>query len=199
MKRLTPEEEMRLLTECIKKGNCESLITRYWNYVYFAVRETLRICGIRDSVANLEDYRNTVFVRLLENDRRRLRKYEPEAGLRLTGWIKLISVRTVLNELRKKGFDTPNADRRRLDLPEDFFSGDAHIPTPPESRRWGTILEAMARLSPRDRLVLKLCFFHGLSVPEVANALRQTTGATYTIKSRALKNLRQAIKNEKKV
>jgi RNA polymerase sigma factor for flagellar operon FliA len=60
-----------------------------------------------------------------------------------------------------------------------------------EERR--LIQDAMEKLPSRDRLVLKLHYYHELSLPEVASLIHTSVGATYTIKSRAIERLRAQI------
>jgi len=53
-----------------------------------------------------------------------------------------------------------------------------------------TLLEALARLSPRDRAVLVLRYWEDVSVEETAEILRSSSGAVRTQTSRALVRLR---------
>ncbi|GAA5003047.1 SigE family RNA polymerase sigma factor [Kitasatospora paranensis] len=53
-----------------------------------------------------------------------------------------------------------------------------------------TLLEALARMSPRDRAVLVLRYWEDVSVEETAELLRSSPGAVRTQSSRALARLR---------
>jgi RNA polymerase sigma-70 factor (sigma-E family) len=56
-----------------------------------------------------------------------------------------------------------------------------------------TLLDALARLGPRDRAVLVLRYWEDRSVEETARALRSSAGAVRTQSSRALGRLRSIL------
>jgi RNA polymerase sigma-70 factor (sigma-E family) len=56
-----------------------------------------------------------------------------------------------------------------------------------------TLLDALARLAPRDRTVLVLRYWEDRSVEETAQALRLSAGAVRTRSSRALARLRTVL------
>ncbi|WP_030756095.1 MULTISPECIES: SigE family RNA polymerase sigma factor [unclassified Streptomyces] len=72
---------------------------------------------------------------------------------------------------------------------------DAGAPTPgsgdPGLRP--TLLEALARLSPKDRAVLVLRYWEGRSVEETADAMNAGSAAVRTRTSRALARLREQV------
>ncbi len=192
MKRLSPEEERQLLYECIVCGKKEKLVQQYWNLVYHIVRKTLTMKNIRFTHEDIEDLRNEVFVKLFDKGCWRLKQYREKLGHGLAGWIALIANRTVLNYLRKKGFNSLSwqnsrvAIEEKLDLKQDERSLGAL-----EERR--LVQDAIEKLPSRDRLVLQLHYYHELSLPEVASLIRTSVGAAYTIKSRAIERLRAQI------
>jgi RNA polymerase sigma factor (sigma-70 family) len=187
------EKELHLLDECFQKGRKNPIVREYWNLVYSAVSETLRMKRIHFSPEDVEDLRNIVFIQLFDKDSRRLRLYKPEGNMSLAGWIRLIAVRTVLNELRKKGYDS--ISWRRNKLTEEFILENETRGEPvfamdslePE------ISEAMEKLADGERYLLKLHYYHDVPLPEIAGIMNKSIGSVYTMKSRALKKLKEVI------
>ena len=192
MKRLSPEEERQLLYECIVCGKKEKLVQQYWNLVYYTVRKTLTMKNVRFTHEDIEDLRNEVFVKLFDKGCWRLKQYKEELGHGLAGWIALIANRTVLNDLRKRGFNGLSRQNSKVQIEEELQlkQEEVDLETMEEKR---LIHDAMEKLPSRDRLVLKLHYYHELSLPEVASAIHRTVVATYTIKSRAIKRLKALI------
>ena len=192
MKRLSPEEERQLLHECIVCGRKDKVIQQYWNLVHYTVRKTLIIKNVPFTGEDIEDFRNDIFVKLFDKGCRRLRQYREELGHGLAGWIALIANRTVLNYLRKKGFNSLSRKNTKVPIEEILdLKHEKNSLEVMEERR--LIQDAMEKLPSRDRLVLKLHYYHELSLPEVASLIRTSVGATYTIKSRAIERLRAQI------
>lgn len=194
MKRLSPEEDRQLLYECIVCGNKEKLVQQYWNLVCHIVRKTLTMKNVRFTHEDIEDLRNEVFLKLFDKGCWRLKQYREELGHGLAGWIALIANRTVLNDLRKKGFNGLSRKNTRVPIEEivDLKNKKNSLEVMEERR---LIQDAMEKLPSRDRLVLKLHYYHELSLPEVASLIHTSVGAVYTIKSRAIERLRAQISN----
>ncbi len=192
MNRLSPEEERQLLYECIISGKKHKLVQQYWNLVYHTVRKTFTVKHVPFTQEDIEDLRNEVFVQLFDKGCWRLRQYREELGHGLAGWITLIANRTVLNYLRKRGFDSLSWQNTRVPIEEILdLKQEKNSLEVMEERR--LIQDAMEKLPSRDRLVLKLHYYHELSLLDVASAIHRTAGATYTIKSRAIKRLKALI------
>lgn len=192
MKRLSLEEERQLLHECIVYGKKHKVVQQYWNLVYYTVRKTLIIKNVPFTGEDIEDLRNEVFVKLFDKGCWRIRQYREKLGHGLAGWIALIANRTVLNYLRKKGFNGLSRKNTRVPIEEILdLRHEKNSLEVMEERR--LIQDAMEKLPSRDRLVLKLHYYHELSLPEVASLISTSVGATYTIKSRAIERLRAQI------
>ncbi len=196
MKKLSQEEERRLLAECILGDGKEKLVRQYWRLVFKAVQKTIDLKGASFSVEDVEDIRNEVFVRLFDRGCKRLRQYKEGAGLSLASWITLIANRTTLNFLRQKGFDSLTWRNSRIPIEDELVrrrEGESAHAKYEKEERLLLIQKSMEALAPGDRLILKLHYLHGLPLPEVASYLKKTVGAVYTAKSRALNRLRKLV------
>ena len=194
MIRLTPSEEYELLREVIVLNKKERLVQQYWNLVYHIVSKTLtrkRIAFLRDDI---EELRNEVFVRLFDRDCRRLRQFREKGGLNLSGWIILVTSTTVLDCLKKK--DPVGVGRRdkRLSLEDEpFFAVQDDGLKSMENRI--SFKEALNKLPPVYQEVIKM-YCSGSSMPEIATKINKSPIAATTIKSRALKRLKNLIDKE---
>jgi len=194
MIRLTPSEEYELLREVIVLNKKEKLVQQYWNLVYHIVRKTLnrkRIVFVKDDI---EELRNEVFIRLFDRDCRRLRQFREEGGLNLSGWIILVASSTVLDCLKKKD---PGGIARRdkmLSLEDaPFFAVQSDGLKSLENSI--SFKEALIKLPPVYQEVIRM-YCLGSSMPEIAIGINKSVIAATTIKSRAVKRLKNLIDKE---
>jgi RNA polymerase sigma factor (sigma-70 family) len=190
------QEERNILDECIHVNKCERLLCQYWEIVRFTVIRAFQVRHVHFTQDDIEELRNDVFVRLFENDRKKLKQYDESFGLTLRSWIKLIASQTVGMYLRKKdriGYLGVTPLIPIEDLDEALGSIDE---TPRyDARQVLMMLEEMMKgMSHTERLVLQLHFEQGLSWQDVASALHRNINNIYQIRHRALKHLKEIIK-----
>ncbi|MCP4346334.1 MAG: sigma-70 family RNA polymerase sigma factor [Desulfobacterales bacterium] len=195
MKRLTTEEERRLLHECLCLGRKDRLVKQYWKLVQSTVEKILKKygCCTEDDTASL---RNDVFVRLLERNCQRLRQYEEKKGRGLAGWIYLITVQTVIRSLDKKGPDSISSQDRRVSFVEEIYnSGGRSFRNIEAADR--LIEENLKKLPSKDQLILKLYLYRDLSAEDIASYMNMNVNACNTARSRAFARLRELITEDK--
>jgi RNA polymerase sigma factor (sigma-70 family) len=143
----------------------------------------------------LEDLRNEVFVRLFDKGCKKLRQYRPGAGLGLAGWIKLIAGQTVKMYLRKKDRHGTLGDNKLLSADEliQEIGGKAPEGQLEAREKLRQVAEMLETFPHQERLVLKLHFFDGLTLEQIANFTHKKIGNVYAIKSRGLKRLREVL------
>ncbi|GBC59644.1 RNA polymerase sigma-70 domain protein [Desulfonema ishimotonii] len=197
MSKLTEQEE-RVLNICVNDNRCDELIRYYWESVYGAVFRALKHDGNRACAEDAEELRDDAFVRLLENDRRKLRMYDPKRGLSLKNWICMVAAQTVRSYLRKK--DRPGQVRGGVPVSLGLIREELIKPchtTADEERRYeareklACLAEAMTQLPHLERLVLQLHFEDGMNPPEIATATNRTTNNIYQILHRARNRLKK--------
>jgi RNA polymerase sigma-70 factor (ECF subfamily) len=191
-------EDRDLLSRCFSGDGeaAENLVRRFSNLVYKAVQHTLIVKHVRFNKQDLEDFHNTVFLRLFANDCKKLKQYRGENGCSLATWIRLITVRTVLDHLRKKGVDSITRRDTHITLDEVYgLKGDEYdgLALLEKAEQEQLLREGMRNLPPRDRLFMKLHFDQGLSVAEVAAAMQVSVENVYTIKHRAIQRLKTQV------
>ena len=192
------EEDRRLIAECVSgdRKASEVFVRRFSNLVYRSVLYTLRTRHVPYQGQDLEDLHNTIYLKLFEQDCKKLRQYEGRNGCSLATWIRIIAVRTVLNHIRKKGVDAILWQKKRVPLDEmPEVRGDAEESwvLMDRAERERMVQDGVRNLPPRDRLFMKLHFEQGLPVEEVATALKISVQNVYTIKHRAIKKLKSYV------
>jgi RNA polymerase sigma factor (sigma-70 family) len=174
----------------------EAFVRRFSNLVYRSIQYTLRIRDISCSQSDLEDLHNTVFVKLFDRKCKKLRQFKGKNGCSLSSWIRLISVRTVLDSVRKGRTDALTRKNSVLSL-DALADMKSEAPEPLTVMNKGEqsrmIRKGLLSLLPRDRLFLKLHCLRGLSIREVAVILRISEGNAHSLKHRAIKRLRAQI------
>ena len=191
------EEEKTLLIGCFRgdKSFQEAFIRRFSNLVYSTILQTYRVKVGDVPDQDLDDLHNTLFVRLLERQCRRLRQFKGKNGCSLASWVRVITVRTVIDYIRESGDALSRSSF--LETEESLERLQADFPEPwermEELERKEILDAAMASLKPRDRLFLKLNCLGGIPIWEVAAMLHITENNAYSLKNRSLRRLKAAV------
>jgi len=159
----------------------KAFVLRWSNLIYGTVLHTLREHG-RHSAEEVEELSQDVFLRLIQNDFRLLRQYDPQkAGL--ATWLTLVARSTTLDYLRRRRLET---------VPLDQAPETAITDPPPES---GHLNIPDGLLPPRQHLVLKLLLEKELSPREAADFLQVEVQTIHSLKNKALQKLRKFFRN----
>jgi len=188
-------EDRQLISKCLSgdRGAWETVVRRFSNLVYQTVRTTFLAKQIPLSRQDLEDLHNTVFLGLFEQGCAKLKLYQGRNGCTLASWIRIVTVRIVLNHLRKKGVDGPLWEKKKAPVEElSWLRGDDQGPLAlmESAEQEKLVHEGMESLAPRDRLFMKLHVDQGLAVEEVAEALQISVQNAYVVKHRAVERLK---------
>ncbi len=189
------EEDRQLLKKCIS-GDKEAsglFVQRFSDLVYRSVQYTFISKHVKFNHNDLEDLHNTVFVQLFENQCRKLKQYEGRNGCSLATWVRTLTVRIILNHIRKKGVDSMEGRNRLIpldDLPELREKREEPLTLLEKSEQESLVRDGILKLPPRDRMLIKLHFEQGLSLPEVAETMRISVKNAYTVKHRAIQKLK---------
>jgi len=197
MKR-TLGEDRDLLARCFAgdREAADTLVRRFSSLVYRAIQHTLIVRQVRFAREDLEDFHNTVFLRLFEKGYRKLKQYQGRNGCSLATWIRLITVRVVLDHLRKKGVDSIAGRDAQVALDEvyglkkDECDGLTFLKREEKVR---LLSQGIQNLPARDRLFMRLHFDQGLSVEETAGAMQITIENVYVVKHRAIQRLKAEV------
>lgn len=183
-------EDRELVDRCIR-GEArawELLVERLGSSVYDAARFTLR--RVLGSVQNedVENVYQAVLLALCDKGAHRLRLFQGRSSLKT--WITSVTGRFALNyirtEKRKGSLKYIALDESVGDLPDrDLFPGD------PEDRE--RLHAALEKIPSREKLLLKLFYFDGLSYRAIAELLRMPVNSISPLLLRAKESLKKQL------
>ncbi len=156
------------------------LVGRFGGVIFSAAAKTIRAHAGADGSAAASDVTQDVFVKLLRDDYRLLRTYDP-ARASLATWLTVIARSTAIDHLRRR-----RAGEVSLDEPATGEPPAAPEPSIPAEAP--SIPEGL--LSPRQTLIMRMIYEDGLSVAETAKTLAITTQTVRSQRHKALAKLR---------
>jgi RNA polymerase sigma-70 factor (ECF subfamily) len=191
-------KDRRWLKKCIggDKKACERFVREFSDLVYRSVRHTLWAKDVSFNQEDLEDLHNTVFLQLFENQGLKLRQFKGKNGCGLGTWIRVITVRIVLNHIRKKGLDSITGQKKRIpleDIPELSFADFGPLAEIEKAENRQSLKDGIRKLPPRDRLFLLLHYENGYSLKEVAESMKLSLDNAYIIKHRAIQKIKSML------
>jgi len=175
------------LTACLcgDKNAWDAFVERYMPVIFAAVQRTIRRYKADRDPDQIHDSVQEVFVRLVKQDYRLLRSYDPDRSS-LSTWLTIVARSTTIDGLRRKRLNTVPLDEHAESVSASPDSGSEL----PEVE----IPEAL--LSPRQRLVLRLLFDREMSVADAAKVLGVEPQTVRSAKHKALQKLRRFFKRD---
>jgi len=185
-------KEKDLIAGCLarEKPAWDAFVVQYSALVYHTIRKTLTLHHALPQDDLVEDLHQDFFLRLCENDFRKLRQFKGDRGCSLASWLRMIASRLTIDFLRKQ----ESIPASLVDGPTARADPSAALIILEEER---LVAQAIEALSPRDRLFVELCFRRGLPPEETAAILRMSVGTVYTQKSRILAKLREVLEKSR--
>jgi len=181
-------DERQLVDRCIRgeAGAWELLVREFGPAVHDAARFTLRRVLGSAHDEDVENIYQGVLLGLCDKDAHRLKLFQ--ARSRFKTWVTSVTARFALNyirtEKRKGSLKYLALDASAADLPDrDLFTGDVE-----ERER---VHRALDKIPPREKLILKLFYFDGLSYKTVAEILRIPINSVSPLLIRAKESLRK--------
>jgi len=191
------EKQQQILDECLLEDKKERLVIEYGDLIYYTIRKTLLFYNLHFTKEDIEDLRIEVFIRLFDNDCRKLKQFDPKK-LNLAGWIKLIANQTTLDEIRKKDPYALSKQKGRVFIEDVQESFDFDEKSRLDARQMLMLIhETIEEMSLQDKTILKLFYYQQLSLSQVASIIGKNNRSTQVAKSRAKKKLKEKI--EKKI
>jgi len=185
------EKEKTLLAGCLngEKRAWDAFVLQYSSLVYHTIRKTLSLYHVEARQELIEDLFQEFFLRIVQDDFRKLRQFRGERGCSLASWLRLVATRLTIDFLRQQRPPT-------VEVPDSLPSAQ---PDPSDSlmdnEQASRLSQALEGLPPRDRLFLEFYYHKGVPPEEIAAILKVSVSAVYTQKSRLLAKLREILRN----
>jgi len=158
-------------------GAWRELLRRYGRLILACITRTGKRYGLVLSEPDVEDIYADVCLRLLAEDMRRLRAYDPRRA-KFSTWVGMIAVQATTDHLRVI------ARRPTVGMPSSAEQNPDVRPGPAEAlmarERWEQIEARLNTMTPRDRRFFVLHFALGLDPEAVASALGISKKTVYT-------------------
>jgi len=167
-----------------EKAEWDTFVDRFSPVIYSAIRRTFLAHVGTANEDDLRDLMQKVFVRLVKDDFKLLKSYDPSRASLVT-WLNLISRSATIDFLRRLTPRTVPIDEGAMEV------SDPRAPTP------SLPIDIPSRLlSPRQKLILHLLFDEEMSTGEIAGLLGIEEQTVRSMNHKALKKLRKFFKNE---
>ena len=184
------EKEKTLIAGCLRseKAAWDSFVLQYSNLVYHTIKKTLNLHHVETRADLVEDLYQEFFLSLLRNECKKLRQFKGAHGCSLASWLRLLTAQLTIDFLRKQARISSEVagavSRHGPDTAEPLLNE--------EQER--LLNQAIQTLSPRDRILLDLCYRQALASEEIAQLLKTSVNAVYAQKSRLLEKIREVLR-----
>ena len=185
--------ESELLKGCIS-GDKESwtlFVKQYNKLIYYTIYKTLRVNGQSTDPDDINDLFQEVFTSFCDNNCKKLRAFDPQKGVKLSSWLRMITVRMIIDHLRKS---KPVVSLDALPVEPSQAGGQEGLV---DEESMGLLREVIEQLSTKDKLLIELFYMKELPPEEISQILKISLGALYTRKNRVLEKMRKIAKEQK--
>jgi RNA polymerase sigma factor (sigma-70 family) len=179
-----------VLSKCLRgeKRAWDAFVDRYAGVIFAAVRRVLRGRGPGGEEAAVEDMTQEVFLRLVKNDFRLLRTYDPGRASLVT-WLTIVARSTAIDLLRRKRLPTVSLDEA---APVEASAPPAGPAEPADV----TAELPPGLLTARQKLLLHLLFDREMTPAAAAELLGVSAQTVRSTKYKAIQKLRKYFASE---
>jgi len=184
------EKEQTLIAACLRRDKAawDSFVAQYSNLIYHTIKKTLNLHHVETRADFVEDLYQEFFLSLLRNEYKKLRQFRGAHGCSLPNWLRILAARLTIDFLRKQA---PTSG-------EVAGAMSRHGPDPAEpllnEQQEKLLNQAIQTLSPRDCILLDLCYRQALASEQIATLLKTSVSAVYAQKSRVLEKIREVLR-----
>jgi RNA polymerase sigma-70 factor (ECF subfamily) len=180
MKTVSRLDEMELLAAVLsgpqRARALEEFQQRYSALVYACARRVLRRYGAAHTPDEVEDLVADLWLRLLDNDMERLRRFEPARKIKVSTWVGLITTNFVIDSLRRRRkYDS-------LDSVPEPTTNDSPQAALERRQEAAVAKKALLQLSQKDRSFFLACFHEERAPADLAKELGVSLNTIYSRK-----------------
>jgi len=185
--------EIELLEGCIAgdKKRWTLFVERYNKLIYHTIYKTLRVNSVATNPDDINDLFQEIFASFCASNCKKLRMFDPHKGVSLASWLRMITVRTTIDHLRKMRPVTP-LDELPVE-PAETGGQEAIV----DEESLNMLRGVVEQLPAGDKLLIELAFMRELPAEEVASILDISVTAFYTRKNRIITKMRKIAEERK--
>ena len=185
--------EIELLEGCIAgdKKRWTLFVERYNKLIYHTIYQTLRVNSVATDPDDISDLFQEIFTSFCASNCKKLRMFDPHRGVSLASWLRMITVRTTIDHLRKR---RPVTALDELPVEPSQTGGQEAIV---DEESLNMLRGVVEQLPAGDKLLIELAFMRELPAEEVAGILHISVTAFYTRKNRIIVKMRKIAEERK--
>ncbi|HOZ48477.1 MAG TPA: sigma-70 family RNA polymerase sigma factor [Candidatus Hydrogenedentes bacterium] len=165
------------------------LFSQYATHVERAIRRAFFKAGAPCSEEDVEDIRNSLFLRLYRDGCAMLRKLRTPGSLR--AWLARIASNAAVDFLR--GRASAQRLRQRTSQDPTYAAEQTPADVPETNERTNLLLQALNELAAEDRLILRLRYMDKMSHREIAGLMGLNVNTASARLRRAIDKLRRVL------
>jgi RNA polymerase sigma factor (sigma-70 family) len=198
---MNPPSDHALINGCIN-GNArmrERFVIRFSNLVYATVRGVCKYYNTIFDQQDLEDWHNSIFVGLFDNNCWKLQQYKGTKGCSVASWVRIVSISHMKDVFRriKDVLDRPDRTHPLDWILDKKSEASSALDQLEKAEVHALIKQEIEKLSARYRLILELNVYRELPMSDVARMLKVSENNAYSIKHRAIQKLKENILRKK--
>lgn len=169
-----------------------TFFAKYERLVISCIRKVMRRYGAAFNDEDVEDLVSATALNIVKDDYKKLRAFDPSRGYKLSSWIGLIATNTAHDALRRRA-PTEVWAAVALDdtAPVPLVSADQAAPDALEAEDQARELrEAIAQLSPAERLFMDYYYVQELEPDVIARLMSISVNTVYSRKNKIREKLR---------
>ncbi len=178
--------ELELLGAVIQRepGAWQTFFKRHERLILACLRRVYNRYHVPMTREQLEDLVGMVCLDLVRGDYKKLRKYDPDRGYRLSSWVGLIATNIAHDALRRRGPPHTSTDDEESPLTELTSA----LPDPLEvlnhKERVEILAEAVTHLTPTDQEFIRLYYKEQRTPEEIAETSGVSVNTVYSRKNK---------------
>jgi RNA polymerase sigma-70 factor (ECF subfamily) len=179
-------DDRELLRRCLRgePAAWEEFVRAHTERLTGILRRELRRIDSGIAEQELQDLLQDVWVHLLKDDVRALRRFDPSRGVPLEAWVVLLARNVALDHLRRRG------SRREVPLEVVGEAVADRSDAPAQETVPSDLKGVWDLLTPREALVLRLRFEQGLGYGQIARILGIARQTVYSLAHSARRKAR---------
>lgn len=190
--------DRELIEGCLAgdKTVSEAFVRHFSRLVFGTIQSVFKSKGALVDRYDIEDLHNTVFISFFEKRCKKLQLYEGRNGCSLATWVRMVTVRVVLDHLRRRTDLLSRPERLiPIELAEEKTTAmeDSPWACMATKEQLALIKKAMQSLPERDRLIIQMHCLEDRPLGHMAVILKVSKNNVHSVKHRAVKRLQEAV------